>query len=147
MRIRLLLALAVLVSGLVWQAYSTGCRPYPAIVERAAISIERVHDGTLPMHIEGTGTVTPTGSHSNGGIESAQIENADFAQRGTVDQRYAEMNLFRVEPDGKTALRVPVRFRVVTPDLIEIKEGLREGDQVIVSDMSRWSNVDRIVIE
>ena len=30
---------------------------------------------------------------------------------------------------------------------VEILDGLREGDQVILSDMSRWDNVDRIRLE
>jgi multidrug efflux pump subunit AcrA (membrane-fusion protein) len=68
-------------------------------------------------------------------------------ERGSFDQGNAEVHVFCVEPDGKSALQVPVRFGIVAAELIEIKEGLREGDQVIVSDMSRWSNVDRIRIE
>ena len=30
---------------------------------------------------------------------------------------------------------------------IEVLEGLAEGDEVILSDMSRWDDVDRVRIE
>ena len=30
---------------------------------------------------------------------------------------------------------------------IQVLEGLKEGDTVILSDMSRWDNVDRIKLE
>jgi HlyD family secretion protein len=30
---------------------------------------------------------------------------------------------------------------------IEVLEGLKEGDTVILSDMSRWDNVDRIRLD
>jgi HlyD family secretion protein len=30
---------------------------------------------------------------------------------------------------------------------IQVMEGLREGDAVILSDMSRWDNTDRIRLE
>jgi hypothetical protein len=30
---------------------------------------------------------------------------------------------------------------------VEIVQGLKEGDQVILSDMSRWDNFDRVRLE
>jgi len=30
---------------------------------------------------------------------------------------------------------------------VEVREGLVEGDQIILSDMSRWSNVDQLRIQ
>ncbi len=119
------------------------------MADRESISIEAVHHGTLPIHIEGSGTISPTGSPSKGGVESAQTEKADYAAKGISDQRYSEMNVFRLDPGGKSALQVPVRLRVVPPDFIEITEGMQEGEQVIVSDMSPLvkcrSDTDRVM--
>jgi len=52
-----------------------------------------------------------------------------------------------VDPDGKHATRVNVRFGAIASEMIEIKSGLREGDKVIVTDMSRWVNYERIRLE
>jgi hypothetical protein len=41
-------------------------------------------------------------------------------------------------------VRVQVRFGRSSVNAIEIIEGLREGDQVILSDMSAWDRFDRI---
>ena len=52
--------------------------------------------------------------------------------------------LYRVEADGRAAVRVPVRLGRASFNAIEILGGLNEGDRVILSEMSRWSNVDRV---
>ena len=40
-----------------------------------------------------------------------------------------------------------VRFGAIALEMIEIKSGLREGDKVIVTDMSRWTNSERIRLD
>jgi multidrug efflux pump subunit AcrA (membrane-fusion protein) len=55
--------------------------------------------------------------------------------------------MFRLEVDGKTASRVPVKLGRSSVNTIEIQQGLKEGDQVILSDMSRWDNFDRVRLE
>jgi multidrug efflux pump subunit AcrA (membrane-fusion protein) len=57
------------------------------------------------------------------------------------------ISLFRLSPDGKTAVRVPVKVGKASVNSIEVLEGLGEGDTVILSDMSRWENTDRIRLE
>jgi len=51
-----------------------------------------------------------------------------------------------VDP-GQRATRVTVRFGVIASEFIEIKPGLREGDKVIVTDMSRVASHERIAIK
>jgi len=45
---------------------------------------------------------------------------------------------------GETAVRVPVRFGLAGDETIEIAEGLREGDEVVISDMSDYEDTERI---
>jgi multidrug efflux pump subunit AcrA (membrane-fusion protein) len=116
---RLLLALAVLVLGLLLEMH-TCAFPVP-IIDRAAISIEAVHHGTMPL---------PASTES-----------------GSLGETNSEITVFRVDQDEKLATRVPVRFGFIASGLIEIKDGLQEGDKVIISDMSRFENVDRVRIE
>ncbi|HEX8410205.1 MAG TPA: HlyD family efflux transporter periplasmic adaptor subunit [Thermoanaerobaculia bacterium] len=45
---------------------------------------------------------------------------------------------------GDTAVRVPVRFGLAGDENIEIAEGLREGDEVVISDMTDYEDTERI---
>jgi multidrug efflux pump subunit AcrA (membrane-fusion protein) len=56
------------------------------------------------------------------------------------------VGLFRLEPDGQVAARTPVKLGRSSVKNVEIRDGLREGDQVILSDMSEWDHVDRVRI-
>jgi HlyD family secretion protein len=52
-----------------------------------------------------------------------------------------------LEPGGDYAVRVPVSFGRSSVKVIEIREGLREGDKVILSDMSAWKTSTRIRLQ
>jgi HlyD family secretion protein len=45
---------------------------------------------------------------------------------------------------GDEAVRVPVRFGLAGDDAIEISEGLREGEEVVISDMSEYADVANV---
>lgn len=45
---------------------------------------------------------------------------------------------------GNTAVRVPVRFGLAGRDQIEILSGLREGDQVVISNVSDYEDVSEL---
>ena len=45
---------------------------------------------------------------------------------------------------GGEAVRVPVRFGLAGDDAIEIVEGLREGEEVVISDMSEYADVESV---
>jgi HlyD family secretion protein len=56
----------------------------------------------------------------------------------------ATLGLFRLEADGSTAVRVPVKLGRSSVSAVEVVEGLVEGDRVILSDASAWDRFDRI---
>ena len=53
-------------------------------------------------------------------------------------------SLFRLEPDGKGAVRVRMKLGRTSVSTIEVLEGLRAGDQIVLSDMSQWDAQERI---
>jgi multidrug efflux pump subunit AcrA (membrane-fusion protein) len=55
--------------------------------------------------------------------------------------------MFKLEGDGKTASRVQVRLGRSSVNTVEILGGLKDGDQVILSDMSRWEEYDRVRLD
>jgi multidrug efflux pump subunit AcrA (membrane-fusion protein) len=52
--------------------------------------------------------------------------------------------MFKLEDDGKSAVRVQVKLGRSSVSTVEILEGLQPGDQVILSDTSAWDNYNRI---
>ena len=54
--------------------------------------------------------------------------------------------LFKVDPDGHSAKKVPVQLGAASVNVIEIKNGLQPGDKVIISDMSQYDGVAAIVL-
>jgi beta-lactamase regulating signal transducer with metallopeptidase domain len=55
--------------------------------------------------------------------------------------------VFRLDEDGQTATRVRVVFGKSSPQSIEIVEGLKVGDRIILSDMEKFAGFDRIKLE
>jgi len=54
------------------------------------------------------------------------------------------IGLFKLQPDGKGADRVNVKLGRASVNTIEVRDGLRVGDRVILSDMSRYDSYPRI---
>ena len=54
------------------------------------------------------------------------------------------ISLFRLEPDGVTCVSAKVTVGRTSVNTIEVKDGLKAGDQVILSDMSQYDSFDRV---
>ncbi len=52
--------------------------------------------------------------------------------------------LFVTRPGENVARRVQVRFGAVSSDRIEVRAGLRAGDQAVLSDTSQWNGYDTL---
>ena len=74
-------------------------------------------------------------------IVTGTRNGALIVRRGTLG-RTTTTHAFVVR--GDTAVRVPVRFGLAGDDTIQIVEGLREGDEVVTSDMSDYEDVERV---
>jgi len=82
----------------------------------------------------------------DGTIELEKIENILYVNRPVHGQEKATVGIFKVDADGAGASRVNVKLGRGSVTTIEVEEGLREGDVVILSDTSQWDNSDRIRI-
>jgi multidrug efflux pump subunit AcrA (membrane-fusion protein) len=67
-----------------------------------------------------------------------------YVGRPAFGQPNSTISLFKVVEGGNAAVRVRVRVGRSSVNRIEIVEGLAVGDEVILSDMSRWDSVDRV---
>jgi HlyD family secretion protein len=64
--------------------------------------------------------------------------------RPVFGQPNSLVTLFKVDADGKEANRVQVKLGRSSVNTIEILEGLKVGDKVILSDMSAQDQHNRI---
>jgi HlyD family secretion protein len=124
------------------------------------------HNGTIPGHVtridpavvNGTRTVDvsldgplPSGAvpqlSVDGTIDLAHMKDIVYVGRPALGNENSTLSLFKLDANGNGATRVPVKVGRASVNEIQVLEGLNEGDTVILSDMSRWDNVDRIRLE
>lgn len=83
----------------------------------------------------------------DGTVVIDEVDDALTVGRPAFGQPDSRVTLFKLNPDGSSAVRVPVRLGRGSVHRIEVLEGLSEGDRVILSDMSTWDAVDRVRLE
>jgi len=82
----------------------------------------------------------------DGTIEIQRLSDVLYVGKPAYGQSNSRVGLFKLVDDGDYAVRTIVQLGLGSVNLIEIVEGLNEGDQVILSDMSKWDAVDRVRI-
>jgi RND family efflux transporter MFP subunit len=97
-------------------------------------------DGDLPA-----GAVK--GLSVDGTIDLERLKDVLYVGRPALGNENSTLSLFKESPDHKTAERVQVKVGRASVNSIQVLDGLKEGDTVILSDMSRYDAVDRIRLE
>jgi HlyD family secretion protein len=118
------------------------------IVDGEVVRIDpSVREGTVTVDVKLTGAL-PRGARPDlavdGTIEIERIPDAVYVGRPAFGQERSTVGLFRLEPDGSHARRVQVTLGRSSVNTIEVVEGLAPGDEVILSETSRWDDFDRI---
>ena len=80
----------------------------------------------------------------DGVIELEHLDDVLFVGRPAFGQEKNVVGIFKLLEDGKTAQRTQVKLGRSSVNTIEIIDGLKIGDQVILSDMSAWDAYDRV---
>ncbi len=106
-----------------------------------------VQQGTVTVDVALTGEM-PKGARPDltvdGTIELARLDNVLHVGRPAQGQGEGTVTLFRLDPASGEANRVKVRLGRASVQSVEVLEGLKEGDQVLLSDTSAWDGFDRI---
>jgi len=105
-------------------------------------------NGTVTVDVALTGDL-PKGARPDlsvdGTVELERLENILYVGRPAQGgQGPGPVGLFKLEEGGSTATRVTVRLGRASVSTVEVAGGLKEGDQVILSDTSAYDAVDRI---
>src|SRR5206468_10969499 len=83
----------------------------------------------------------------DGTIDLECLANVLYVGRPAFGQEKSTVGMFKLEPDNKNADRIQVQLGRSSVNTVDILGGLKEGDQVVLSDMSRWDNYDRVRLE
>jgi len=109
-----------------------------------------VQNGTVTVDVKLTGDL-PKGARPDlsvdGTVDLEQLSDVLYVGRPAFGQESSIISLFKLDADGKGAVRVPVKVGRASVNSIQVLEGLHEGDTVILSDMSRNDNTDRIRLD
>ena len=109
-----------------------------------------VQGGTVKVSVALDGEL-PRGARPDlgvdGKIDLERLDDVLHMGLTATGQEQGTVSLFKLEPGGRSAVRVKVELGRSSADAVEIRQGLREGDQVILSDTSDWDGYDRISID
>ncbi|HXY04701.1 MAG TPA: efflux RND transporter periplasmic adaptor subunit [Terriglobales bacterium] len=109
-------------------------------VQNGTVTVDVALDSALPQGARPDLSV-------DGTIDLEKMENVLYVGRPAFGQEQSTVGMFKLEADGTNAVRAQVKLGRSSVNTVEILQGLKEGDQVILSDMSRWDNFDRIRLE
>jgi len=107
-------------------------------VANGTVTVDVVLDDALP---HGTDPEKVDGIIAVGGLT-----NVVYVGRPVFGRSNSSVMLFKVEPGGHSAKKVPVEFGAASVQLIEVKSGLQPGDTVIISDMSQYDKAGEIAL-
>jgi len=82
----------------------------------------------------------------DGTIEIERLADVVSVGRPASGASETDTRLFRLDASGHSAVRVPVRLGRASFNAVEVLAGLKPGDRVILSDMSRYDDNDRVRI-
>jgi len=109
-----------------------------------------VQNGTVTVDVSLQGEL-PRGARPDlsvdGTIQIQRLDDVLHLGRPAFGESGSTVGLFKLTSDAREAVRTTVRLGRTSVNTVEIVGGLRQGDRVIISDMSRWDGVDRVRVE
>ncbi|MGY8654023.1 MAG: HlyD family secretion protein [Verrucomicrobiia bacterium] len=109
-----------------------------------------VQNGTVMVEVKLEGKL-PQGARPDlsvdGAIELDRLDDVLYVGRPVNGAEDSTVGVFKVNKEERTALRVPVKFGRTSVSVIEVVEGLSEGDEVILSDMSNYEEYEKVRLE
>ena len=106
-----------------------------------------VQNGTVTVDVLFTEPL-PNGARPDlsvdGTIELENLKDVLYLGRPVHGQSDSTIGLFKLVDDGSEAVRVNVHLGKTSVNTVEILQGLKAGDKVILSDMVAWDAFDRV---
>jgi len=105
--------------------------------QEGTVTVDIALDDTLPAGARPDISVDAT-------ITLERLSDVLYTGRPAYGQPNSTIGMFKLVEGGRYAVRVPVKTGRTSVNAIEIVQGLAAGDSVILSDMSRYDNVERV---
>jgi len=109
-----------------------------------------VQNGTVTVDVKLEGAL-PKGARPDlsveGTIEIENLRDVVYVGRPAFGQPNSTVGIFKLDEGGKGAARVQVKLGRSSVNTVEIQEGLKPEDRVILSDMSAWDAFNRIRLD
>ena len=99
---------------------------------------------TVDIALDAVPQGTTAGLEVNVTIDIGHLDNTLYIGRPVKSAPNSEISLFKISADGSEAIRTTVHLGRASVSTIEVQDGLKEGDKVIISDMSPVANAERI---
>ncbi|MDA8017379.1 MAG: HlyD family efflux transporter periplasmic adaptor subunit [Thermoanaerobaculia bacterium] len=106
-------------------------------VQQGTVTVEVALDGALPRGARPDLSV-------DGTIELERLVDVLYVGRPVYGQPNSKVGMYKIGADGETAQLVQVHLGRSSTTTVEVIEGLLEGDEVILTDSSQWSDAERI---
>ncbi len=100
-------------------------------------SVDILVDSPLPEGVDANLQVDAT-------IYVGRLDNVLYVGRPIHANQNSSVPVFKLLEGGEQAVRVNVKFGRASVNTIEVLDGLKEGDKIVLSDMSAWDNFDQI---
>ena len=108
----------------------------PAVIN-GTVTVDVKLEGPLPLGARPDLSVEGT-------IEIENLRDVVYVGRPAFGQPNSTVGIFKLDEESNGATRVQVKLGRSSVNTVEILEGLRPGDRVVLSDMSTWDAFNRI---
>jgi HlyD family secretion protein len=108
--------------------------------QQSTVDVEVALEGALPESARADQTI-------DGSIEIRLIPSALSLPRPVGLPLGDSARLYRIDPATSTATRVTVTLGLVSSDAIQILRGLNEGEEIILSDMNRYAELEAVRLD
>ena len=109
-----------------------------------------VTDGTVVVDVELQGALPP-GTRPQLQVEGivyiSQVPGTLFVGKPAYVRNDAEIAVYKLDPAGRYATRVPIKAGKVSLQHLQVLHGLREGDRIITSEIGEWQGQERILLQ
>ncbi|HEY3458776.1 MAG TPA: HlyD family efflux transporter periplasmic adaptor subunit [Bryobacteraceae bacterium] len=104
-------------------------------------------NGTVGVDVSLLGPLPPGARPElsvDGVVQIERLSDVVYMDRPVSGEPGTTIGLFKIDPDGKGASRVNVKLGRASVNTIEVLDGLKVGDRVILSDMSQYDSYQRL---
>lgn len=109
------------------------------VVINSSVQVDVELLGNLPKEVRPELTV-------DGVIKIAAIPDTLFVTRPMFANSFSQSSVYLIDKEGTHASKHNLKFGHMSSQYIQIEEGLKEGDSIIVSDTTSWSEHQQIRI-